>query len=195
MKLFITWIIGAAALIVFVCLVCWHCCERKTKRTDKKMLYWIADTEIRRFVALLVLVAIGLFFGGIFSYCDVPKKLIPPSVSNGNGWSNLYNSLLGLTIALPVFVGLWFFRTIDTREQIAKTQEQIKKTHLQIDQSFLLDAKKAFLSGNNFKERTTAFIQLVQFQKQNLFKKEIKIIFKGSGLTKSNDKTGKRKIF
>ena len=166
-----------AILVISIFLICYE--EIKTK------IFWLTENITRRYLTLFVLAILGIGIAYLFNRWCLFQSLFPANNGENN---NLHNSLLGISIGLPVFVGLWLFRTIDTREQIAKTQEQIKKAQEQIDLGLFSDAKKSFFNKENFKERTVGFIQLVRLQRQGMYKEEIKAIFNGGDLiTKDND--------
>ena len=87
---------------------------------------------IPRFVLLIIAVVDGLFLLFIFGYCCQEYFI---NFFNIDRSSNFIGSFQLLLLGLPVFVLLWFFRTHDTKMQIAKSEEQIEQSEKQIAKS------------------------------------------------------------
>ena len=91
---------------------------------------WFIQTKVRRLFFLIALAVIGWIFisGDIIGFsvlnffCEKLGLESPVEIA----------SLRALLLGLPVFIGLWYFRTHDTKEQIQKSQEQIEKSDKQI---------------------------------------------------------------
>ena len=96
---------------------------------------WLTQKKIGRFVSLVLLGCIGWFFisGNIIVHTFDWSVLIFFCEKLGLESPVEITSLRALLLGLPVFIGLWYFRTHDTKEQIQKTQEQIEKAQESIN--------------------------------------------------------------
>ncbi len=90
----------------------------------------LTQTKKGRFISLIILSIVGMFLTTLFSDCIIELLSF-----DGDERQESYaaSSIRVLLLGLPVFIGLWYFRTHDTREQIEKTQEQIEKSQEQIE--------------------------------------------------------------
>ncbi len=94
------------------------------QKKNKGMKIWecLTQTKLGRFISLIILSIVGMFLTTLFSDCIIELLSF-----DGDKFQESYaaSSIRVLLLGLPVFIGLWYFRTHDTREQIQKAQESI----------------------------------------------------------------------
>ncbi len=125
----------------------------------------LTETKCGRILSLALLAMFGLWLGWITH----DSKLLD-CYFTGTGKERIQASLIGVLIALPVFVGLWIFRTIDTWKQLIIGREQL-------DRGTLTNAQEAIFSKDPTKMRF-GFTQLLYLREKKLFVKDIQSILK-----------------
>ncbi len=129
-------------LVVAIFLLCFFSTSSKQRiewfkqKKKKGMKIWecLTQTKKGRFISLIILSIVGMFLTTLFSDCIIELLSF-----DGNESQESYaaSSIRVLLLGLPVFIGLWYFRTHDTREQIEKTQEHIEKSDKSIHTAIL----------------------------------------------------------
>ena len=148
----------------------------------------LTQTKIGRFFSLFLLALIGTILiskNWIFQ-CqgDAVLECLIVFFDLENDIS--ISSLRGLLLGLPVFIGLWYFRTHDTKEQIQKTQEQIEKTQVNINVSLLVNGYN-LLAHEKTQSRCIGLKTLVAFGNEHPnYKKEIYANLRGVDFSKGN---------
>ncbi len=142
-------------------------CKKNLVGWIKNLKKWFTVTILIRFLILLLLGGVGSRLNWWFSTTNALHCIFPgvSGVSDGSGGSGVRDYILILAIGLPAFLGLWWFRTIDTRENIRIGQEQISR-------GILAAAQEAIFSQNPARMRF-GFTQLLNLREKKLFVEDV----------------------
>ena len=147
-----------------------HALKSAMRNYVKKLHGWLSkipDSKTKRFCALVVSGGVGVML-----VCWLGDLVV---CFFGAANNNAY-ALIPL-FSLPVFCFLWWFRTHDTRENIAKQQEQIDTALHQQKEGRVANSMK-FLAGNNPLEIEIGVQQLIRLSEDdNRFDADIQLAF------------------